>query len=795
MKNKTKLTIVFLFILFSLGSEGRSVAGEVSKKTHELFVSGREFKVVQPFKSSNGLEPLGIRRELNNYTCLEVDKEVVLNLVKYQPEYIELKIPESSTSDKTLLLYKKDIASSSFELMTERGFHSKGQDIVHYRGIIKGDTLSIASFSFSVEETIGLFSDSSGNNVVGKLNKEGRYVMYGERDMRLKIPFECDFVRDDSTDEKKAFNPNQTQPLSTKCINTWLEVDYDFFVLKGSDVSAVNTHIQGVFNQVSTLYDNDGITVNLSTIYVWTSVDPFVGPSSLNYLYQFSAIRQVFNGDVAQLLGVYGNGGNAFLDKLCKPTNKLGYSRISSGIYQVVPIYSWTVAVITHEQGHILGSPHTHDCVWNGDSTQIDGCGGAVGCIRMPIPYNSGTIMSYCHYYNSMNFSYGFGPQPLNLILSKINAATCLSNSCSPCFVPTPDSIIGPERICKNSTATAMYACAPVLDAVSYTWTLPTGWSGFTSGDTMFVTVIGESGEISVKANYLCGTSTEQKKNIEVGSSPMTPGVIIGNRFGVCNSNQTYSLRPVLGNDYTWSVTGGNSNVISGQGTDSIIIYFGVDSASSTIQVIASNFCGVSNTRTQTIKMNPASPKRLIGNANPCSGQQNVQYSISPVYGANYYEWKAPYGSHLNDGLDFSTNNIFSTVSTQIFVDFGLTINLGINVKSINHCGESPVKSLQLSFGCRYHQNMLSGESYGIESVYPNPARENINIVFNSTDEKDYSVEIYDMNNRMLKKDIVFINKGINYVNLNTNDLSCGTYFLRLSNGFKLFQDRFSVIN
>ncbi len=50
------------------------------------------------------------------------------------------------------------------------------------------------------------------------------------------------------------------------------------------------------------------------------------------------------------------------------------------------------VFVIVHELGHIFGSRHTHDCVWNRNNTAIDACGGTT-CNHINEP---GSIMSYC---------------------------------------------------------------------------------------------------------------------------------------------------------------------------------------------------------------------------------------------------------------------------------------------------------------------------------------------------------------------------------------------------------------
>ena len=55
--------------------------------------------------------------------------------------------------------------------------------------------------------------------------------------------------------------------------------------------------------------------------------------------------------------------------------------------YANVPTYSWTVMVFTHEMGHLMGSRHTHACVWNGNNTQIDGCYTPEGtCPRVGYP-------------------------------------------------------------------------------------------------------------------------------------------------------------------------------------------------------------------------------------------------------------------------------------------------------------------------------------------------------------------------------------------------------------------------
>ncbi len=72
----------------------------------------------------------------------------------------------------------------------------------------------------------------------------------------------------------------------------------------------------------------------------------------------------------------------------------------------------------------------------------------------------------------------------------------------------TPGSITGTTNICVGQTNTT-YSVAPVNDATSYAWTLPSGFTGTSSTNTISVTAPNtvQSGDIKVQAFNSCGTS------------------------------------------------------------------------------------------------------------------------------------------------------------------------------------------------------------------------------------------------------------------------------------------------
>lgn len=386
-----------------------------------------------------------LRQVVSNGVVLDLNKTAVQEFLNERAEFVTLPLPDGKGGTIELELVKVDIFASGFSVETAKPTTEKVDENlgVHYRGIAKGNDHSLAAISVFNDEVMGFYStEADGNSILGRLggnNPTDKHILYADKDLKINANFHCDTP--DTDVPLPVSDLQEPEEVAARCIRIYLEADYDLFLNKGSVANTVS-YLTGVFNQSATLYSNDSIPISMSDILVWNVPSPYAGLTTTSALLaKFQEIRNSFNGDIGHLIAIRGNGGLAAgFDAFCNVD--LDAHQCFSGIYSSysnVPTYSWTVSVFTHEMGHLLGSRHTHACVWNGNNTAIDSCGPTAGypyegtCSGASLPAGGGTIMSYCHLVSGVgiNFTLGFGSQPRNVIVNKFNAATCLVD-CSP---------------------------------------------------------------------------------------------------------------------------------------------------------------------------------------------------------------------------------------------------------------------------------------------------------------------------------------------------------------------------
>ncbi len=756
--NKLLLYGTAILILMSVGlpQRGNAQHGMVGQKVQTLNDQGFFSKPEKLFVLAASQENEQARSAVKSYTLVDPSQRIS-QIVSDKPDYISLLLPiNRGNNTVTVLLYKTDISPNGLKTETSDGkIYTPERAPVNYRGAILNNSSSIAAFTFSDNEVMGLVSGNGANYVIGKMDGFGpqKHIIYNDADLIAPFNFDCGTNTLASPITK---DNGGASTMSVNCVDWYWEIDNDVFVGKGS-LANVNTFVNGIFNQVSTLYANDGISITLQTVYVWTTTDPYTGTSTSNYLSQFGTNRTSFAGDLATLIGYGGGGGVAYINGLCSSTQyKMAYAGISSS-YNTVPTYSWTVEVVTHEQGHQLGSNHTHDCVWNGNNTRIDNCGPAAGyssgsCVAGPIP-SKGTIMSYCHLSPNpgIDLSLGFGPQPTARMLDRINAASCLS-ACSGCVTPSqPGSITGSATTCSSTSQT--YSVTAVSGATSYTWTLPSGWSGTSTTNSITTTSGTAGGSITVKANNSCGSSAVRTLAVTVsGTGPSQPGSITGSATTCSSTSQTYFVTVVSGaTSYTWTLPSGWSGTST---TNSITTTSGT--AGGSIAVKANNGCGSSAVRTLAVTVTtsvPAKPGTITGAASACANQLGVPYSITSVAGATSYKWIVPSGAKISDGTVTSTGNNLTTTAISVTVNFGNTSGT-VRVRAINACGMGVVRSKTVSFTCRGDNNLVTEEEVVPEiAIYPNPSNGDFTLETN-TEEENVSVSVYDALGKLAKPSV-----------------------------------------
>lgn len=483
--------IVFLLMLCL----GFSVLGQenlIYQQIQNEKINGEKFSLVQGVFTKDKLNS-EVTREFKDV------KEVSFfqfnaNAIPHTERSFSFELP---LNNKTIVLELVAVDDDFYDYVvaTDKGeVFSANRDIKHYRGVVKGDKNSLVAISFFGDEVGGIIANDEGNFNLETVKKQKGIIFYKDTNLIKQPVFECTTEDDEDTAD---YDPTVLQQKSKlaiqgaaqKCVRIYFETEYDIYQDKGS-LLGVESYISTIFNQVALLYQNENIKTAISIMRIWTSNDIFTATTTKDLLNQFQTHHGSYfpnyfmaNSDLGQLLTFRSVGGGkaAGFDGLCRGysySSKLSVSQLYSSAI-INTNYTWNVSVITHEFGHLLGSRHTHACVWNGNSTAIDNCGSHYKYINGESPSNiegfncysssnpilpsvsGGTIMSYCHLNNvGINFNNGFGLQPGNVIRNKVANASCLRDCDVYCFknlITTSNVPLGAfdfRQVAENITST-----------------------------------------------------------------------------------------------------------------------------------------------------------------------------------------------------------------------------------------------------------------------------------------------------------------------------------------------------
>lgn len=394
------------------------------------------------------------------------------------------------------------------------------------------------------------------------------------------------------------------------------------------------------------------------------------------------------------------------------------------------------------------------------------------------------------------------------------------------CLTPSAPTIAtGSLTPCEQSNETYTLTADANID--HYVWTLPNGWSGLSTTNSIDV-VVGQAGTITVEAFNACGQSTTETFTIDVTALPTQPSAITGNAMTCEGTQQTYAVtNDATVDSYTWTLPGDWTGTST---TNSIDATIGTQAG--VISVVANNSCGSSTASilNATVSNLPDQPSAINGNTTFCQGD-NAAFNVTSNPDVTTYVWTFPAdwtgtsttnvinltagatsgdvtvaavnscGSSTAQTLTITVNPVDATVTNNNNVLTAnqagavyLWINCGTGAPVANGSGQTytPVQNgsykvmITTPSGCTVVSECVTVSNLSVEkatieavSVYPNPAS---NFVTIANVDGDATVQLLDMTGKVVISTVV---NGTTKINL--EEVNAGAYFLVVStaNGVK----------
>ena len=324
--------------------------------------------------------------------------------------------------------------------------------------------------------------------------------------------------------------------------------------------------------------------------------------------------------------------------------------------------------VITNNCGSVTSSvanlTHTNQTVINSQPSSISICSGSTAIFNVTA---AGSGLSYQWLHNGTPIS-GANSSSFNITTANsINAGSYSVIVASNCGSPVtsaaamltidtipdmPGVITGVPNLCVGTAG--IFSVAPVTGATSYTWTLPAGWSGSSTSNSINISSGNTGGTITVTANNGCGSSTPASIAVNILPSPSAVVTVIGDTT-ICQGDSVV-LNASVGTGYSYQWQLNASNITSATNASYVAAQSGMYSV-----IVAANGCvSASNSVIITVNPLPIASLSSTGNTDLCDGDTMI---ISTALNNNYnYQW-------LNNGsvITGAASNSFAVTTGGVF--------------------------------------------------------------------------------------------------------------------------------
>lgn len=433
-----------------------------------------------------------------------------------------------------------------------------------------------------------------------------------------------------------------------------------------------------------------------------------------------------------------------------------------------------------------------------------------------------------------------------------VTSQTATSNEITISAAATPSlTITNPSAVCApttvNLTAPAVTAGSSNVTTKEYYPTLNDAENG--TNALTAPSAIAVSGIYFIKAinNTNCYDIAAVVVRIDNGV-PAQPSAITGlTSVSAGDNGVTYSVDNVANVTYTWSYSGTNATIASGQGTNSISVNYAGNATSGTWTVTPSNTCGNGLTRTTSVVVlageptiqatmslyspNPGAMRIIIpGTANgvgygnrrliafaystndmstgiPVDG---TEYTASPVYGV---------GQKLKDGGDNGTFNddifvvdvrnvdavpdtiivsgLFSRTSYKIAVYDYNTVFAGLNPTPATNNYNEALAAINTGGNHRSATTMRKlvepgqeqyvAQGFEVCQIAPNPAKEQIGFCINAIEDNDFTIELYTTTGERVYLQKETLTAGTHTMDIQLSSkkgkIAAGMYILKITSG------------